>query len=71
MIEQKTCYRCEWITTSQGVCVREFSSRKSACEAGWYATLDAAKQAEAERMRRLADDLLRQADALLRGKRSK
>lgn len=71
MSDEKTYYRCEWANNWQGVCVREFSSRKSANEAGWYATLDAAKQAEAERMRRLANDLLRQADSLVRGKRSR
>ena len=71
MSDEKTFYRCEWTSGWQGVSVREFSSRKAAGEAGWYATLDAAKQAEAERMRRLANDLLRQADALIRGKRSK
>lgn len=71
MSDEKTYYRCEWTTGWQGVCVREFSSRKTAAEAGWYPTLDEAKRMEAGRMRTLAEDLLRQADALVRGKRSR
>jgi hypothetical protein len=64
-------YRCEWKPYRHSVCVQILRVSGDTCPEGYHTTEVAARKAIAAEMNRIAGELMRESDALLRDERSR